>query len=214
MADQPILEAVTAALEKSRERNRNFKQTVDLAINLQNVDLSVPKNRIEEEVPLPHGRGKDVKVGIFASGELAAKAKDVCDVVIQPEEISEFADDRKKFKKIVDDVNFFLAEAPLMPTIGKSLGVVLGPRGKMPRPVPPGSDPSDLVKNLRRTIKVRSKDKTTFHTVVGAEDMSAEELAENVGQVLKRVEAKLEYGRMNIHSAYVKTSMGPSVKVV
>lgn len=214
MADEPILNAVTTALEKSRERNRNFIQTVDLAINLQNVDLSVPKNRIEEEVPLPNGRGRNVKIGIFASGELAGKAKDVCDVVIQPDEISEFADDRQKFKKIVDGVNFFLAEAPLMPTIGKSLGVVLGPRGKMPRPVPPGSDPAQLVDNLRRTVKVRSKDKSTFHTVVGVEDMTPEQLAENVDQVLKRVEAKLEYGRMNIHSAYVKTSMGPSVKVV
>lgn len=214
MADDSILKAVSTALEKSRERNRNFKQTVDLAINLQNVDLSVPKNRIEEEVPLPHGRGQNVKIGIFASGELAAKAKNVCEVVIQPEEISELAGDKKKFKKVVADVNFFLAEAPLMPTIGKSLGVVLGPRGKMPRPIPPGSDPASLVENLRRTVKVRSKDKATFHTVVGAEDMSPEQVAENVGQVLKRVEAKLEYGRMNIRSAYVKTSMGPAVKVI
>jgi large subunit ribosomal protein L1 len=214
MADDDILKAVSTALQGSKERERKFRQTVDLAINLQNVDLSVPKNRIEEEIPLPHGRGHEVKVGIFASPELAAKAKGVADVVITPDEISEFAGDKKKLKKVVNDIGFFLAEAPLMPTIGKSLGVVLGPRGKMPRPFPPGADPAGLIESLKRTVKVRSRDKPTFHTVVGVEDMDAQMIAENIGQVLKRVESRLEHGRMNIRSAYVKTSMGPSVKVI
>jgi large subunit ribosomal protein L1 len=214
MVDATILTAVQEALSKSKEKERKFRQTVDLAINLHNVDLSVPKNRIEEEIALPHGRGRDVKVGIFASGDLAAKSKDLADVVITPEQISELADDKKKFKKIVNDTTFFLAEAPLMPTIGKSLGVVLGPRGKMPRPIPPGRDPHPIIDQLRKTVKVRSRDKPTFHTVVGAEDMDAEQIAEQVEFVLRRVESRLEYGRMNIRSAYVKTTMGPSVKVV
>ena len=214
MADDNILKAVTTALSESKVRERKFSQTVDLAINLRNVDLSIPKNRIEEEVPLPFGRGKPVKIGIFASGDLAARSKSVADVVITPEQIAEFASDKKSFKKLVNSTTFFLAEAPLMPSIGKSLGVVLGPRGKMPRPVPPNSDPSAAVENLRKTIKVRSKDRATFHTPVGTETMKPEEIAENIGLILKRVEAKLEQGRMNIRSAFVKTTMGPAVKVI
>jgi large subunit ribosomal protein L1 len=214
MVEANILKAVQTALEQSKAQGRKFKQTVDLAINLRNVDLSVPKNRIEEEIPLPHGRGREVKVAIFATGDLAAKSKASADVVITPDQISEFAGDKKKFKKVAGGVTFFMAEAPLMPTIGKSLGVVLGPRGKMPRPVPPSADPKPVVEMLKKTIKVRSKDKPTFHTIVGSEDMTAEQLAENVEIVLKRVEARLEHGRMNIRSAYVKTTMGPAVKVV
>jgi large subunit ribosomal protein L1 len=101
-----------------------------------------------------------------------------------------------------------------MANIGKTLGVVLGPRGKMPRPIPPGSDPSGPISNLRNTIKVRSKDKKVFHCMVGVENMKAEDIADNIDAVLKRVESKLEHGRLNLHSVYVKTTMGPSVRLV
>ncbi|MBI2078016.1 MAG: 50S ribosomal protein L1 [Euryarchaeota archaeon] len=214
MADPNILKAVQAALSGSKERERKFNQSVDLAINLKNIDLAIPKNRIEDELPLPHGRGKSVKVGIFASGDLATKAKKVADVVVQPQEMGDLATDKKRFKKLVNSIDYFLAEAPLMPTIGKTLGVVLGPRGKMPRPIPPTADPTALVDGLKRTVRLRSKDRRTFHTVVGSEDMGAEKITENVEVVLKRLESRLEQGRNNIHSIFVKTTMGPATKVI
>ena len=76
---------------------------------------------------------------------------------IKPEEIEDLSKEKKQFKKVADDHDFFIAEAPLMPTIGKTLGTVLGPRGKMPKPVPPQADLTSMVKNLRNTVKVRSK---------------------------------------------------------
>lgn len=215
MADQQILKAVEAALAQSKERGRKFVQTVDLAVNLKNVDLSVPKNRIEDEVPLPNGRGRSVKIGVFASGELALRARrGGADIVIQPQEMGDYAQDKKRFKKLVDGTDYFLAEAPLMPTIGKTLGVVLGPRGKMPRPIPPTMDPVPLLENLRRTVRVRSKDRRTFHTVVGSEDMPADKIAENIDLVIKRIEGKLEQGRHSIRSVFVKTTMGPAQRVI
>jgi large subunit ribosomal protein L1 len=208
------LKAVEAALAKSKELGRKFTQSVDLAVNLKNIDLKIPKNRIEDEVPLPHGRGKSIKVGVFASGDLATKAKAVADVIIQPQEMGDLAGDKKRFKKLVNGTDYFLAEAPLMPTIGKTLGVVLGPRGKMPRPIPPQADPGPMIQNLRRTVRVRSKDQRTFHLPVGSEDMGAEKIAENIDVVIKRIEAKLEQGRNNIHSVFVKTTMGPAERVI
>jgi len=121
---------------------------------------------------------------------------------------------KKKFKKIVDEHDFFIAEAPLMPTIGKTLGVVLGPRGKMPKPVPPQIDITSIVKNLRNTIKLRSKADKTFHAIAGKEEMDKEHVAENIDAIIKRLESKLERGRMNIGSVYVKTTMGPSVRII
>ena len=214
IADKPIVEAVQKALDASKAQERKFTQSVDLAILLKNVDLSVPKNRIDEDIILPKGRGKPARIGVFAAGEGAAKARKVADVVIQPDEFEAFTKNKRAFKKTVNDMTYFLAEAPLMANIGKSLGVVLGPRGKMPRPIPPGSDPSPQVSNLRNTVKLRSKDKKVFHTMVGTEGMKAEDIADNIEAVLKRVEAKHEHGRMNVGSVFVKTTMGPSVRVV
>ena len=211
MADKKTIDAVKKALESAPPRK--FRESLELAINLRDVDLKNPKNRIDIEVPLPHGRGRKIKVGVFANKELAFKAKDVADVVLTPEDIDDLADDKRRSKKLANDVNFFIAEARLMPVIGKKLGVVLGPRGKMPKPVPPSIDPKNIIENMRKTVRVRSKDRKTFHAHVGTADMSAEELADNIEAILKRVEAKLERGKMNIGSVYVKTTMGPSVRL-
>ncbi len=214
MTEKPTLEAVKKILEESKNLNRKFKQTIDVSINLKDIDLNLPKNRIEEELILPNGRGKDAKVALFAGGELAVKARDVADLIIKPEEIEELSKDKKKMKKIADEYDFFVAEAPLMPTIGKTLGVVLGPRGKMPRPVPPTADIKGLVNSLRKTVRFRSKSRKTFHAVAGSEDMEPEKIAENVDAIIKRLEEKLERGKHNIKSVYIKTTMGPAERVM
>ncbi len=206
-----IVAAVKEAIEKAKPRK--FTESVDLAINLKDVDLSIPKNRINEEVILPHGRGKEVKIAVFASGETALKAKECADLVIPPEEIDKLAEDKRRARKLANEYDFFLAEAPLMAKIGKSLGIILGPRGKMPKPVPPGGDPCPMVKNLKRTVRMRSRDKRTFHVPVGTRDMDPEKIADNIEEVIKRLETKLERGLQNIESIYVKTTMGPAVKI-
>jgi len=214
MAEKKTVEAVKKILEESKKQNRKFKQNIDVVINLKNIDLEDSKNRIDEEIILPNGRGKEAKIAIFASGQLAMNAKKHVDLLIKTEEIGDLSKDKKKLKKIVDEHDFFIAEAPLMPTIGKTLGVVLGPRGKMPKPVPPNVNISGITKNLRNTIKLRSKSSKTFHTIAGKEDMDKEKIAENIDTIIKRLEAKLERGRMNIGSVRIKTTMGPSERVI
>jgi large subunit ribosomal protein L1 len=172
------------------------------------------KNRIEDEVMLPHGRGIEAKLALFASGDLALKSKTHVDLLIKPEEIEELAKDKKKFKKIADEYDFFIAEAPLMPTIGKTLGIILGPRGKMPKPVPPTIDIANMTKSMRKTVKIRSKTTKTIHATVGREEMDAQHIADNIDAILKRLEGKLERGKLNIGSVYVKTSMGPPMRIL
>ncbi len=211
MAERSSLEVIHEVVAKAPARE--FPETVELAINLKELDLSVPKNRIEDDVPLPNGRGRTVKVALFATPEMLQKARGAADMLVAPAELDELVKDKKAAKKLVTEIDFFLAEAPLMPTIGKRLGVVLGPRGKMPRPIPPGSDPGNLIAALKRSIRVRSKGNRTFHAPVGVRTMPPEQLAQNIDAVLTRVVGKLERGRMNIESVYVKTSMGPAVRL-
>ena len=214
MTSKKTVDIVEKVLEESKKQKRKFKQNIDLVFNLKNIDLNIPKNRVDEEIILPHSRGKEAKIALFASGELAVKSKKHVDLLIKPEEIEDLAGNKKKFKKIADEHDFFIAEAPLMPTIGKTLGTVLGPRGKMPKPVPPHADLTGIVKNLRNTVKVRSKSNKTFHTVAGAADMSKDHIAENVDTIIKRVEHALERGRINIGSIYIKTTMGPPERII
>ena len=210
MADAKTVETIKKAVESARERK--FPETVEVAINLKDVDLSVAKNRIDEEVVLPKGRGKPIRVCVFASGELAFRVREAADLVVTPDQIEDLAGDPRKGRKLAEEYDFFLAEAPLMPIIGKRLGQILGPRGRMPRPVPPTADPTPLIRSLRNTVRVRTKNQRTFHAPIGTRAMSAEDLADNLDFLLQRVTAKLERGKFNIRSAFVKTTMGPSVR--
>lgn len=212
MVDQHLIDIVKKLQEESTQRN--FLESVEIAVNLKDIDLSNPKNRIQEEIPLPNGRGKQVKVGIFGGSEMAVKAKGVADVIVRAEDIETLASDKSKAKKFAAQSDFFIAEAPLMPTIGKRLGVVLAPRGKMPKPIPPGSDPKPVIEKLRGSVFVRTRDRKTFHLAIGTKDMPPEKLAENLDAVLKRLMSKLERGKMNIQSVYIKTTMGPSFRVM
>ena len=209
-AEKKTIETVLKALEAAPPRK--FSESVEIAINLRDIDLSVPKNRIDEDVILPRGRGRKIRVCVFASGEMAVKAKGAADLIIQPQEIEAYAGDKKKAKDLATSVDFFVAEAPLMPVIGRRLGVVLGPRGKMPKPLPPGADPVPLINSMRNTVRVRSRDKRTFHAPIGARDMPPEDLAENLDFIMRRLLGKLERGRFNIQSAFIKTTMGPAVR--
>ncbi len=212
LASKKTIEVVKDVISQSSPRK--FLETIELAINIKEVDLSIPKNRIDEEVLLPKGRGKEQLIAVFGSGELAVKAKSSADRVITPDEIEELAGDKREARKFANKYNHFISEAPLMPVIGKQLGVVLGPRGKMPKPIPPAADPGPMVKNLKNTVRVRSKDRKTFHVPVGTKKMTVEDIADNIETIMKRVTGRLERGKNNIAAVYVKTSMGKSVKLM
>ncbi len=209
---EEIHRAVEEALEQ--DEGRNFIQSVDLAINLRDVDLANPEERVDKEILLPNGRGKDVNVGLFCTEEMATKAGDIADEVILPEEIEDLGDDDQLAKELARNMDFFLAEAPLMPEIGRTLGPVLGPRGKMPNPVQPGTDPSETIDNLRRTVRARSRDRRTFHLAAGTENHDTEELTTNIRRLLREITMDLDRHEHNLDSVFVKTTMGPSVRLI
>jgi large subunit ribosomal protein L1 len=212
MADQEIEEAVSRALDESPPRN--FRETVDIAVNLRDLDLNDPSNRVDESVVLPEGTGQETSIVVFAEGETAVRAEEAADEVLDADTLSDLGDDDGEAKDLADDTDFFLAEENLMQDIGRYLGTVLGPRGKMPDPVAPDDDVVEMIERLKNSVQLRSGDRRTFHTRVGAEDMSAEEIADNIDVIIRRLEADLEKGPLNIGDIYVKTTMGPAVEVV
>ena len=213
-------EKLVEAIKKAKElaKPRKFLESIDLTINFRNVDFKKPENRIEVEVVLPKGRGKPIKVALIADKALAAEAKkaNVVDLVITKDELMEM--DKKRAKKLAKEYDFFLAEPSLMPLIGKKLGQVLGPRRKMPKPVPPNVKAIEaIVRNLRRTVVVSNKKgkyMPTVHAPVGTVEMPEEDVAENALAVYNAVVKKLPAGEQNVRSVYVKTTMGPAVRVI
>lgn len=209
--EEKISEAIKNAVEGAPERK--FVESLDIAFTIRDVDLKNPNNRIQEEIRLPSGRGKKLKIAMFAASDAAQKAKAAGIHVIDPSEIEELGKNKGTAKKLANSYDFFLAEVPHMGLIGRYLGVVLGPRGKMPRPVPPVLDPAVIANGLMSTTIIKSRDKVTFQASFGTRAQSHEELLKNAMEVYNRVTGKLERGIGNIRSLYIKTSMGPATRI-
>ena len=193
---------------------RKFSQSIDLVVRLREVDLKRPENRINETITLPNPPDKALKVCVIASGDLGTRAKAAgADMLVTRQEMDNLSKDKKSARKLAQDYDFFIAEAPLMPLVGKTLGSVLGPRGKMPIPVPPSADIAGLLNKHHKTIVVRLHNQPILQNRVGMENMKEEEISENIQAVLRVLEGKLKKGMKNIKSAYIKTAMGPPVKV-
>lgn len=212
MDEEKMKQAVKEALQGSKPRN--FTQTVDIAVNLKNLDFKKPESRVKGDVELPHGRGKPTKVGVIAGGDLAERAKLQNLTVIIPEELEALRAEKRRARKLANAHDFFLAQADLMPAVGKNLGPVLGRKNKMPRPVPPVAPLPPLLARLEKTIAVDSKGKNTLHCLVGTEKMELEKLTENAMSVYNFVEKTVPKGTENIASVYIKTTMGKPVRVM
>lgn len=199
---------------KAKAEKRKFVQSIELVINLREVDMKKPESKIQELIELPHPVGKQSKICVIASGELALKARNAgADLVIERAELESLAGDKKKQKTLADTYESFIAEAPLMPVVGKVLGAVLGPKGRMPTPVPPSVNIADAIAKQRKTILVRTRNQPVLQCRIGTEDMSDEQIAENIQTVLRRLEGKLKKGLKNVRSLVIKTAMGPPIEL-
>jgi len=210
---QVIEEAVKKVLEESKPRN--FTQSIDVVITINDLDVNKPENRLDEEVLLPNGRGKDVKIAFIAEGELAYQAEKAgADLVIDKEQLEAYGKNRAEAKKIANSYDFFVAQSDLMPTVGRFLGPVLGPRKKMPKPIPASANPEVILGRLRSTVKIRVKDQPIIQSIVGSEDMTEAQIAENVDAILDVLDRNLEKGQKQIKALYIKTTMGPVTRVI
>lgn len=200
------------AIKEARNTKRNFKQTFDIIISLRNIDLKRPENRIKIDVNLPKGTGKPVKSAIVAD-VLLPYAKDIENlIVISKDDLERI--NKKQIKKIASEVSFFVAEAPLMPLVGKQFGQVLAPRGMMPKPLPPTlKDLKAPIEKFSKDIKINVKTSPVVQAPLGTEEMSDDDIHSNAKAVIGAVSAALPRGRDQIKSMLVKTSMGKPVKV-
>ena len=211
-------EKIIKALEKAKSNSkpRKFTQSWEIAINLRDMDLKKPENRVTLYVTLPNGRGKPAKIGAFVGEALHLQAKELCDLVIHEKEFENYQP--REMRKIARQIDFFIAQADLMPKIAKYFGKYLAGKGKMPDPkyggvLPPNANLKPIVEKLKKTVRLIAKKQPVIHSVIGSEDMELEKVAENGEYLINELIKALPRGKENIRSVWVKLSMGPAVRV-
>jgi large subunit ribosomal protein L1 len=208
--EKKIRNAVEECLKEKGKRK--FRQSVELIINFKGIDFTKAENRLNLDVTLPKGMGgKENKVVVIGEETTTHDAKKLgADVVVKINEVEAFGKDIKALKKMAKD-HVFLAEPKAMGIAAKNLAKVLGPRGKIPSPLV--GDLKQAIEKARKTIKLQTKGKylPTVQCFVGTEDMSPEDLTENIQEVFERIKTKVASG--NIKSAFVKLTMGKPVRI-
>ena len=201
---EKTLNVIKELREKSKKRK--FPQSFDLIVSLKEFDTKKPENKFTEDIFLPHGRGTDAGVVIFSD-----TLKDQDSTVLTTEDLNNLVKNKREIKKLATDIDFFLAEAKLMPIVGKGLGQFLAPRGKMPKIIT--EDIDSLMKVLQKSIRIKTKETPTIQCPVGNEDMKNEEIAENIESLLKYLNNKLPKGKHNIGEVLLKLTMSKPIKV-
>ncbi|MFP3044069.1 MAG: 50S ribosomal protein L1 [Thermocladium sp.] len=208
-------ELVTKAIAeaKSVSARRRFEQSIDLVVTFRDIDIKKPENKFSLTVTLPHAiPNKLNKICMIASGSMVLSARDAgVDLVISRDDFPKYTESKKAVRKLAQEYDFFLATPDMMVQIGRSMGSILGPRGKMPDVVQPNADLKPIVDRYRRSVRVKIKDQPQVMTRVGSEAMSEKEVVENINAVLEEIYKKVSPEK--VRAIYVKLTMGPPIKL-
>ena len=203
------------AIKQAKESDKEHKFTHAIEMIVVFRDIDVKKGfAINEVVQLPSKMNRPAQVCIIASGDMGTKAKKAnADRVMNGEEITKIGSNKRESRKFINKYDFFLADTKLMPTIGKVLGQLLGPRGKMPTPIPFNASIESFLERFRDSIKIRTKSSLSMSCKIGDEKMDDNALASNANTIISSIEKKLPNGSKNIKKIMFKTTMGKVIRI-
>ncbi len=197
---------------KATDKDRKFKQALELIMVFKDIDVKKGFS-INETIQLPKQTSTPATVCVMASGDMGLKAKEAkADKVIDTGDLDKLGANKRESRKFINKYDFFLSDTKLMPTVGKVLGQLLGPRGKMPTPVPFDAPIGSFLERFRSSIRVKVKSSLSTSCKIGDETMEDTDLAANAHAVISAIEKKLPNGDRNIKRILVKTTMGKVIK--
>jgi large subunit ribosomal protein L1 len=198
-------EAIKLAKDTSTVK---FDATVELHFNL-GVDPRHADQNVRDNLVLPSGTGRSVKIAVFTEDAASAKAAGA-EIAGNEEFLAQLEKGQLNFDVLIATPN-------LMAKLGK-YARVLGPRGLMPNPKS-GTVTNDVAKAVAEAkagrIEYRVDSTGIVHLGIGKVSFTEDALSENVTAVIaslksnKPASLKASY----IKSIYMTTSMGPSIRV-
>jgi len=196
-----LAEAITLA---KKTHTAKFDASVELHINL-NVDPRHADQNLRDNLVLPAGSGKNVRVAVLDDEKVAGADLSGVEAIL------------KDLEKGTINFDILIATPAQMPKLGK-YARVLGPRGLMPNPKS-GTVTTDVAKAVKEAkagrVEYRVDSTGIVHIAVGKVSFTEAQLLDNVKAVLASLRANKP---ASVKSTYVKainltTTMGPGISV-
>ena len=202
-----LKEAIELALKTSATK---FDSTVELHVNL-NVDPKQADQNMRDNLTLPAGTGKTVRVAVFADTDDVKAAKAAGADIAGSEEFLQQLD-----KNIVD-FDLLITVPTMMPKLAK-YARLLGPKGLMPNPKS-GTVTTNIVKAVEQAkagrLEYRVDSTGIVHVGIGKVSFGADKIKQNADAVIASIKGNKPASVKGalIKSVHFTTSMGPSVRV-
>lgn len=192
-------EALALAISTSPVK---FDATVELHVNL-NVDPKVSDQNVRDNLVLPAGTGKSVRIAVFA------------DEKVDGADVSGVTAITNALEKGTIDFDILIATPANMPKLGK-YARLLGPRGLMPNPKS-GTVTTDVDRAVAEAkagrVEYRVDSTGIVHLGIGKVSFGADKLMQNFSAAIASIKsnkpASVKSGY--IKAAHLSTTMGPGI---
>jgi large subunit ribosomal protein L1 len=187
-----------------------FDSTAELHVRL-GVDPKHADQNIRDNIVLPHGTGKTLKIAVFAEDkELEAAKKAGADIALGDVFL-------EQLDKSVINFDILIATPSMMPKLGK-YARILGPKGLMPNPKN-GTVTTDTAKAVKEAkagkVEYKIDSSGIIHLGFGKVSFGKDKLVANAEVVLNSIKANKPASVKGnyVLSVYATTTMGPSVRI-
>jgi len=202
-----VRQSVHTLLEGSKEKKRNFIETIELQIGLKNYDPQRDK-RFSGTIKLPNLPRPRMSICILADAADIDRAK-LVDLEYQSvDDLKKLNKNKKLVKKLAKKYDSFLASEALIKQIPRLLGPGLSKAGKFPTPISHAEDLTNKVNEVKSTIKFQLKKVLCLGVAIGHIDMTEDQITANVMLSINFLVSLLKKNWQNVKSLHIKSSMG------
>lgn len=195
---------------------KKFTQTFDLVINLQNMDLKKPTDKVDIGVLLACPlKPKKLKIMAVIDHSISGADK-IFDGVLYNDDLANLKGDMKKIREVTHGYDKFVVQMNYMPLFAQVLGRFLGPMNKMPSPklgmvITPKTPLAELYEKLQKTAHLQTKKNLVLQVAVGSEKEKDEVIVENIVHIYETLLHALPNQQNNLKNMGLKLTMGKLV---
>jgi len=207
---QQLMEAIHTVLTERKERK--FKESIDLQVNLKNYDPQKDK-RFSGSLRLPNVCRPRMKVCLLCDLVHEDVAKKQGLITQNQDDLKKLNKNKKLVKKLCNQYDAFLASESIIKTIPRLVGPHMNRAGKFPTAVAQSDNLTEKVIELQSTVKFQLKKVLCLGTCVGHAEMQDEQVRQNTVMALNFLVSLLKKNWQNLKSVYLKTTMGKPQRI-
>jgi len=212
LSSDTLKESISTIMAGSKDKKRNFTETIELQIGLKNYDPQKDK-RFSGSVKLPHIPRPKMKVCMLGDAQHVEEAEKIGLDYMDVEALKKLNKNKKLVKKLAKKYHAFLASEAVIKQIPRLLGPGLNKAGKFPTLVTHQESIESKVNETKAMVKFQLKKVLCMGVAVGNGAMEEKQIFQNVQMSVNFLVSLLKKNWQNVRSLSLKTTMGKPVRV-